>query len=203
LDSRILNFQIENYTSEYEEEWLFCLKETFYTSSYYDTILKFKPRYENPIVELITLHGKKIVAFLDIELIPPSEQLCGKDEDYCGQITLIGVHPKFRRRKLATNLLEFAVSSIKSKSKVNRIEVSFRKDDGIYRWFHSLNFLHCDTYYEVNFSQDFFIKYGIELPFGINPSSFTGFVDKEGFKYLTTDHPPEKTYPYVIMEKIL
>ncbi|MHA1995381.1 MAG: GNAT family N-acetyltransferase [Candidatus Hodarchaeales archaeon] len=198
-----MRFQIENYDSQHEDQWLECLKETFYDSLYYDTMLKFKPRYEQPIVELVTLHGEKIVAFLDIEMIPPTEQLCRKDEAHCGQITLIGVHPDYRRKNLGTNLLEYAIKHIKNKFKATRLEVSFREDEGIYRWFHSMKFLPCDKYYEVSFSQDFFIKYGIELPFGINPSVLTGFVDQEGFRYLTTDHPPEKSYSYLIMEKIL
>ncbi|PWI48029.1 hypothetical protein CEE45_09010 [Candidatus Heimdallarchaeota archaeon B3_Heim] len=196
-----MDLKIKDYAPNYEKQWLECLKETFYASSYYDMILKVKPRYEQPIVEHIILHGGKIVAFLDIELIPPSEQLCSKDEEYCGQISLIGVHPKYRRQKIATKLLEKAITIIRKDNQINRLEVSFREDNEITPWFHSMNFIPCEKYYEVSFSQDFFIKYGIELPYGLNPSLLTGFVDQKGFRILSTDHPPEKTFPYLIMEK--
>ncbi|MHA1976733.1 MAG: GNAT family N-acetyltransferase [Candidatus Hodarchaeales archaeon] len=198
-----MDYRIKKYKTEFEEEWLECLKETFYTSLYYDTILKSKPRYEEPILELITLHGNKVVAFLDIELIPPTEQLCGKDDAHCGQITLIGVHPKYRRQKIATNLLEFAINEINKNKRINRLEISFREDIGIRNWFDSMNFQQCAKYFEVSLSEDFFLKYGMELPFGIHPSLLSGFVDEEGFRTLSTDHPPEKTFPYLIMEKNL
>ena len=203
MESSLLDYTIANYKAEFEEQWLECLKEAFYASVYHDTILKFKPRYEKPISELITLHGGKIIGFLDIEFIPPTEQLCGTDEEYAGQITLIGVHPNYRRQKVASKLLEFAIDYIQRNNQIKRLEASFREENGLSNLFNSMNFIQCSKYFEVNFTQDFFIKYGVELPFGISPSTLSGFVDKEGFRQLSIDHGAEKTYPYVIMEKFL
>ncbi len=198
-----MKYQIADYSSKYELQWLECMKETFYSSLYFDTILKIKPRYENSLLELVALRGNRIVGFLDIESIPPTEQLCNENNENCGQITLLGVHPLYRRQKIATQLLHSAIVRIKKKNGIKRLEASFREDEGVHNWFLSMEFKQCEKYYEVSFSQDFFMKYGIDLPFGINPSILTGFVDQSGFRLLTTDHPPEKTFPYLIMEKLL
>ncbi len=198
-----MDYVIKEYLPEYEEQWLTCLKEAFYTSSYVDTIIKLKPRYENPLLELMMLKGNKVVAFLDIDVVPPSEQLCGENVENSAQISIIGVHPKYRRQKLATRLFEYAFSYIEKNTSISRLEISFREDEGMLNWLQALKFSRCAKYYEVSFSQDFFIKYRIDLPFGISPSILTGFVDQSGFRLLSVDHPPEKTYPFIVMEKIL
>ena len=201
-----MEISILNYTSEYESLWVECLKEAFYASLYSDTMIKVKPRYENPVLELVAFDQTNLIGFLDVEIVPKTEQYCndeGEDEVICGQISLIGVHPDYRRNGIARNLLKTAIKQLINDFKVERLEIVFRKDSSITGWIESVSFQECAHFYEITLTDDFFEKYGIELPFGINPSLFTGFVDEEGYRLLSNQHGPEKKYQILIYKKNL
>ena len=198
-----MDLLILNYNLEYEKNWLECLKEAFYSSPYYDTLLQVKPRYENPSIELIALDQTELIGFLDIEIVPQEEQFCFNDEENveCGQLSLIGVHPDYRRRGAATKLLKTAIKRLCNEYQINRLEIFFREDPMILSWVESVGFQECANFYEITLTDDFFEKYDIELPFGINPSLLIGFVDQDGYRMLSNRHPPEKTYPILIYKK--
>ena len=188
---------ISEYSPEYENKWLQCLKEAFYFSPYYDTLMKVKPGYENPAIEIIAFDSSKLVGFLDIEIVPKEDQFCSSDEKdlRCGQISLIGVHPNYRRCGIASEMFETAISDYLTDFKIDRLEIFFRKDIPILNWVEFVGFTQCANFFEITLTDDFFYKYGIEIPFGINPSLLHAFVDQDGFEMLSNRHPPEKTFP--------
>jgi ribosomal protein S18 acetylase RimI-like enzyme len=196
---------ISKYVPDHENKWLQCLKEAFYFSPYYDTLMKVKPGYENPSIELVAFDSSNLVGFLDIEVIPEEDQFCRTPEENitCGQIALIGVHPDYHQRGIATRMFETAITNDFHDHKIDRLEVFFRKDDTILKWVESVGFIQCAKYYEITLTDDFFFKYDIELPFGINPSLLHGFVDQNGYEMLSNRHPPERTFPILIYTKDL
>ena len=200
-----MNIEISKYSPEYENKWLECLKESFYSSPYYDTLMKVKPGYENPSIELVAFDSTNLVGFLDIEIVPEDDQFCSLDEEdiTCGQISLIGVHPDYHRHGIATQLFKTAIGKDFHDNRIDRLETFFRKDIAILEWVESVGFTRCAQFFEITLTDDFFFKYDIELPFGINPSLLHGFVDQKGYEMLSNRHPPEKTFPILIYKKDL
>ena len=189
------------YKIEFEDKWLECLKNSFYESLYFDSLLKIRPRYENHSVELIAFISNELVGLLDIEIVPPDEQICRSGEDFCGQIALVAVIPDKRRLKIGTKLLESAIKILEKETRIKKIEILFREDGVTNSWLTSLNFEKCAQYYEVSLVSDFFAKYEIKLPFGLIPNRFDAFLEKESFDIITKEHAPEQTYPISVFQK--
>jgi ribosomal protein S18 acetylase RimI-like enzyme len=189
------------YKTEFEEKWLECLKNSFFDSLYFDSLVKFKPRYENHSVELVAFLDDEFVGLLDIEIVPPDEQICLSREEFCGQIALVAVIPDKRRLKIGTKLLEFAIEILGNETKINEIEILFREDGVISSWLTSLNFQKCAKYYEVSLVSDFFAKYDVKLPFGLIPNRLDAFLEKKSFDLITKEHAPEQTYPISVFQK--
>lgn len=193
-------FVIEKYSPKFEEDWLGCLKEAFYNSKYHDTILKMKPRYETPAIELIARHEDKIIGFLDVEIVSSEEQLCEGEISSAGQVSLLTVHPRYRRKGVGRLLLKTACEELKRNYRIGKIECFFREDSIIVDFLTSLGFKQCDMYYELTFTRDFFDKYRINLPFGVNPSLLTGFVQEEEYRNLINNYPPENTIRILVFQ---
>jgi ribosomal protein S18 acetylase RimI-like enzyme len=195
-----VKFRIVSYSGKYEKSWLECLKEAFYESMYHDTIMKIKPRYESPAIELIAFFEKKVVGFLDTEIVPSKEQLCGDDNNSFGQISLLAVRPNYRRMGVGTLLLKTAIEHLNTQFQISRVECFFREDISIINFLMSLGFEQCSIFYELTFTGDFFDKYSIDLPFGVNPSLLTGFVQEEEYRDLINHYPPEKTNRILVFQ---
>jgi ribosomal protein S18 acetylase RimI-like enzyme len=189
------------YKIDFEDKWLECLKNSFYDSLYFDSLVKIKPRYENHSVELVAFISDELVGLLDIEIVPPDEQICRSREDFCGQIALVAVIPDKRRLKIGTKLLESAIEILGKETRIKEIEILFREDGVTSSWLTSLNFDKCAKYYEVSLVSDFFAKYEIKLPFGLIPNRFDAFLEKESFDSITKEHSPEQTYPISVFQK--
>jgi ribosomal protein S18 acetylase RimI-like enzyme len=189
------------YKIDFEDKWLECLKNSFYDSLYFDSLVKIKPRYENHSVELVAFISDELVGLLDIEIVPPDEQICRSREDFCGQIALVAVIPDKRRLKIGTKLLDSAIEILGKETRIKEIEILFREDGVTSSWLTFLNFEKCAQYYEVSLASDFFAKYGIKLPFGLIPNRFDAFLEKESFDIITKEHSPEQTYPISVFQK--
>ena len=198
-----MDLQIETYESEFEERWLECLKNSFYKSEYFDSLVRIKPRYENYSIELVAFLDDELVGLLDIETVPPDEQICRSKKDFCGQIALIAVVPSKRRNKIGTKLVESAIQILKEETTIKELEILFREDAVTNLWLASLNFEKCAHYYEVSLAGDFFTKYDIDLPFGLIPSRLDAFVEEESFNIIKKNHAPEQTYPISVFQKSL
>ncbi len=188
-----LKIEIRSYSEKYEVKWLECIKDAFYESNYFDSILKNKPRYETQAIELIAIYENHVVGLLDIEIIPAEEQLCGNGNNDLAQISLLAVSPNYRRKGIGRKLLRHTIDHIKIHFQIRKIEFFFREDIAIINLLNSLGFEQCETFYELTFTRDFFDKYNVILPFGVNPSIISGFVYEDDYRDLVNNYPPEKT----------
>jgi ribosomal protein S18 acetylase RimI-like enzyme len=199
----MLDLQILKYESKYEDSWLECLKNSFFDSLYYDSLVKVKPRYENDSIELVAFINNELIGLLDVEIVSPDEYICCSDDIDCCQIVFVTILPNYRRMKIGTKLLETAIQILKNKTALKKIEILFREDMITSSWLESLNFEKCDHYYEISLTNDFFTKYGIDLPFGLIVGKFGAFVGQEGFELLSKEHAPEQTYPISVYQRDL
>ncbi len=195
--------QILKYETKYEDQWLECLRNSFFDSLYYDSILKIKPRYENFSIELVAFIHHELVGLLDIEITSPDEHICCSQDIKCGQIVLVAISPHKRRMKIGTKLIETAIQILNEETTIEGIEMLFREDNITSSWLESLDFEKCAHYYEISLSGDFFSKYDIELPFGIIAGKLNAFADQEAFEIILKEHSPEQTYPISVFQRIL
>ena len=195
-----MSLRIRYYTPSDEDNWIKCYLSSYIESTYYDELVKVKPRYENQAVELIGLERNEIVGILDIEIEEEPGQLCFDENNRSGIISIIGVIPEYRRRGVGTKLIKKSLKIIQDSYDINRLEIWVRDDPSTLNWLHNLGFKKVQQFYDVLLGSDFFDKFGIDLPFGITPSFLNGIVDSEGFYELKRQHPPERTYRISILE---
>ena len=198
-----MDLRIINYNPSFENQWLRCFRDSYYESSYFDSLVPFKPRYEGYSIELIALLDTDLVGFLDIEVVSVEEQFCSNADLKCAQISLIGVRPDKRRMKIGSKLIALALQRIKNETEVDVLEIIFREDNIVSKWLISLGFEKCSSYYELSFTNDFLSKYDITLPFGLVLGSMNVFADKEAYEQLVIEHAPEYTYPISVFIKTL
>ncbi|MEM2947846.1 MAG: GNAT family N-acetyltransferase [Candidatus Bathyarchaeia archaeon] len=95
---------VREYKSGDESGWLRC-----HTLAYLGTrerrLEQSKPTYSGRSIELVALVDGKIVGFLDIELEETLGAICYRKFEGNGMLWDIGVLPEFRRRGIATKLL--------------------------------------------------------------------------------------------------
>ncbi|UCG01416.1 MAG: GNAT family N-acetyltransferase [Candidatus Heimdallarchaeota archaeon] len=192
---------IRDYSSSDEDNWIQCQLQSYLESPYYDVLNKFKPRYENPAIELIALVKGNLVGILDIEIEQKKGQFCFDETERSGMISVIGVLLQYRRKSIGSKLIEKGIELVRDNFDVHRIEIWIREDPVTILWLKKNQFQKIHKFYEVILTTDFFDKYQVELPFGIIPSFLTGNVESEGFFQLTQQHPPERTFPILIYER--
>ncbi|MFX0013099.1 MAG: GNAT family N-acetyltransferase [Promethearchaeota archaeon] len=195
--------KIRHYNPSDEDDWINCHHFAYYNSIYYDELVKVKPRYETPSIELIGVYKEKIVGILDIEIEQEPGQFCFNNNERGGMISVVGVHPQYRRKKIATRLIEKAYKLISENYAIHRLEIWVRDDIGIKLWLEKLLFQEIHRFYEVLLTTDFFDKYAIDLPYEITPISLMGIIESKNFSQLTQKHPPESTFPIIVYEKLL
>ncbi|MEM2567998.1 MAG: GNAT family N-acetyltransferase [Candidatus Bathyarchaeia archaeon] len=98
------NLIIRKYKSEDEDDWLRC-HALAYLCTRERRLKPSKPTYSGRSIELVALVGGKIVGFLDIELEDTPGAICYRKFEGNGMLWDIGVLPEFRRRGIATKLL--------------------------------------------------------------------------------------------------
>ncbi|MFX0084866.1 MAG: GNAT family N-acetyltransferase [Candidatus Hodarchaeota archaeon] len=196
-----MEVKIRYYCLSDEENWLDCHKNSYYESFFFDELLKIKPRYETPSIELVALYNDKIVGILDIEIEEESGQLCFKNGKKSGIISVIGVKPQYRRKMVATKLLNFSINLLRDQYSIFRLEIWIRNDNTVLSWLNKNGFTEFDRYYQMDFTSDFFEKFDINLPFVVNPILLRVNADTEAFSNLIEYHSPEKTERIILFEK--
>lgn len=191
------------YESKYEDQWLECLRNSFFDSLYHDSVLKIKPRYENHSIELVAFMNDELVGLLDIEIVSPDEHICYSQDISCGQISLVAILPDKRRMKVGTKLLETAINILNKETTIKGIEILFREDNVTSSWLETLDFKKCAHYYEISLTNDFFVKYDVKLPFGLIAGRFNAFADQEAYEIISKEHAPEQTYPISVFQRSL
>ncbi len=76
-------------------------------------LLKQKPKYSGKSVELVATMDSKIVGFLDIELESSPGKICHKKVEGNGMLWDIGVMKEYRKRGIATRLLNEGIGRAK------------------------------------------------------------------------------------------
>lgn len=199
-----VNIKIQKYTISDQDDWLNCHTQIYYQSVFFDELLKIKPRYETPNIELIGLNEEGvIIGILDIEIEEEKGQLCTSDKEISGLISVIGVLPKYRRKKIATKILNRAIEILKNEYSIHRLELLTREDTRIISWLQCHQFKEIYRFYQVTLTSDFFSKFDIELPFSLSPDMLTASIDEEAYSTLMMYHPPEKTERILIFEKYI
>ncbi len=196
-----MNIQIQKYSISDQNDWLNCHTQSYYQSVFFDELLKIKPRYETPAIELIGLDEGVIVGILDIEIEEERGQLCTSDKEISGLISVIGVLPQYRRKKIATKMLNRAIEILEKEYSIHRLELWTREDNRIISWLQCHKFEEIFRFYQITFASDFFSKYEIELPFSISPEILIASIDEDTYSTLNMYHPPEKAERILIFEK--
>lgn len=140
--------EIRNYTKNDETGWLHCRVLSFLDTAYFDHVLKEKEKYINPSIELVAVDEGQIVGLIDIEYEMKEGTVCSRGTGIGGMIWHIAVHPEFRRRGIAKQLLMRAEKVAKEK-KLNRLEAWTRDDDWVNMWYEKNNFKKADSYLHV------------------------------------------------------
>ena len=196
-----MDLKIRNYSLADEKMWLDCHKNSYYESVFFNELLKIKPRYETPSIELVALYKDKIVGILDIEIEEESGQLCFIDRDISGIISIIGVIYQYRRKTIATKLLNTAINLMRDQYSIHRLEIWVRDDISVLSWLKKNGFKEFHRFYQMDFAYGFFEKFDIKLPFDLNPISLSASADTDTFSSLIEYHSPEKTERIILLEK--
>jgi ribosomal protein S18 acetylase RimI-like enzyme len=99
-----MSLVIREYKVDDEKEWLKCHALVYFDSNE-RRLERNKPRYAGKSIELIALVDDKILGFLDIEQEETPGSICYKKLDGNGMLWDIGVTLEFRRKGIATRLL--------------------------------------------------------------------------------------------------
>ncbi|HHY09908.1 MAG TPA: GNAT family N-acetyltransferase [Firmicutes bacterium] len=139
---------IREYRAEDEEGWVCCRVLSFLDTAYFDNVYRKKERYENPSVELVAESGGKIVGLLDVEYESQPGQVCYLNSGVGAVIWHLAVLPEFRRRGIATSLLNEAVLRLKEQG-VMRLEAWTRDDKWVIDWYKKRGFYKKASYLHV------------------------------------------------------
>ena len=196
-----MELEIRNFTSLDEKEWLKCHTAAYYESYFFDELVKIKPRYEATSLELVGIVNKEIVGILDIEIEEETGQLSFQEAEKSGLISIIGIKPYYRRKTIATRLLQTAITLLKNEHTIHRLEICVRDDTILLSWLEKNRFKEINRFYQVTLTTDFFLKYDIDLPFGLTPDTLTANADSEAYSELSQYHAPEKAERVIILER--
>ena len=139
---------LRNYEPPDETEWLRCRVLAFLDTAYFDDVLQAKPTYQNPSVELVAWDNGQVVGLLDVEYETTPGSVCGEGEGLGGMIWELAVHPDWRRRGIARDLLAKAVSRLQEQG-VARLDAWTRDDEGPRAWYVSQGFVQVAKYLHV------------------------------------------------------
>jgi ribosomal protein S18 acetylase RimI-like enzyme len=140
---------IRPYTPADEVQWVRCRVLAFLDSAYFDDVERSKPQYGHPAIELVAEHPSgTIVGFMDVECEEAPGTVCSGRPGLGGMIWNIGVHPDYRRRGIASDLLTRAIELGRRRELV-RLEAWTRDDPPVLAWYRSQGFHLVDRYLHV------------------------------------------------------
>lgn len=131
------DFQVRSYRAGDEVGWLRCRVLAFLDTAYFDNVLREKEQYQHPSVELVAEARGQIVGLMDVEC-----------EGETGMLWHVAVHPDFRRRDIASRLLQEARAQVEDK-RISRLEAWTRDDPPAREWYLSHGFRPTHSYWHV------------------------------------------------------
>jgi ribosomal protein S18 acetylase RimI-like enzyme len=143
--AKVIEFQ-----DQYEESWLRCRALSFLHTAYYDDIRREKERYAHPSVSLVAINSDEVIGLIDIEMEEEPGQVCGGESAIAephraGMIWHLAVHPDYRRRSIAGDLLKEAAQRC-SGAGLRRLESWTRDDEAALGWYRAMGFSEQEQY---------------------------------------------------------
>jgi ribosomal protein S18 acetylase RimI-like enzyme len=142
--------EIIEYREKYEESWLRCRVLSFLHTAYYDDVRQKKEPYDNESIGLIAINSDEVIGLIDIELEEKPGSVCSpsdkiEGEHRSGMIWHLAVHPDYRRRYIASDLLKAACERCLERGIV-RLEAWTRDDEDSLAWYRAMGFSHEHQY---------------------------------------------------------
>jgi len=194
-----MDFIIRNYQPNDEKEWLKC-HALAYLGSNERILERSKPKYHGKTVELVALYDKKIVGFLDIELEETPGSICFRKAEGNGMLWDIGVLPKFRRRGVATKLLNEGIKSGK-KLGMKRLE-AWSIEPPAWKFYEKYGFKKFFEYHHVRINNReklrAFDRDGLHIV-----EVYAHVMPETNLKIIVEKYQPEEVYPCYGYELIL
>ncbi|MEM3731772.1 MAG: GNAT family N-acetyltransferase [Candidatus Bathyarchaeia archaeon] len=141
-----MDLVIREYKAKDEKQWLKC-HALAYLGSNERRFKRNKPTYSGRAIELVALIGRKIIAFLDIEIEETPGTLCYKKLEGNGMLWDIGVLPEFRNKGIATKLLNEGIERGK-KLGMKRLE-AWSIEPNAWKFYEKYGFKKFYEYYHV------------------------------------------------------
>jgi ribosomal protein S18 acetylase RimI-like enzyme len=145
-------FQIRAYEHADEPGWLRCRVLGFLDSAFYDDVRTEKEHYDGPAVELVAVTGGEVVGLLDLEL-EPAEGVLHDTDRRGGVIWHVAVHPDYRRRGIATALVERSVELARDAG-LEIVQAWTRDDTWVHAWYEACGFRKRYSYLHVYLRPD-------------------------------------------------
>jgi ribosomal protein S18 acetylase RimI-like enzyme len=147
-----LSFELRAYTDADEQGWLRCRVLGFLDSAFYDDVRREKEHYAGPAIELVAVADRQIVGLLDLELDPEDGVLWDTDRRG-GVIWHVAVHPDYRRRGIASALVERALAGAREAG-LEIVQAWTRDDPWVQEWYEACGFAKRYSYLHVYMQPD-------------------------------------------------
>lgn len=147
-----MSLDVRPYRDADEEGWLRCRVLGFLDTAFHDDVRQAKEHYDGPSVELVAESDGMIVGLLDLELEPAAGVLYDT-EARGGVIWHVAVHPDFRRRGIATALVEKALE-LAREAGLEVVQAWTRDDAWVHAWYESCGFVQRYSYLHVYMQPD-------------------------------------------------
>ncbi|MED3940178.1 GNAT family N-acetyltransferase [Priestia megaterium] len=140
---------IRDYKETDETGWVHCRVLSFLDTAYFDNVLRMKEKYKNSAVELVAVENKQVVGLIDVECESKTGAVCSNLESgFGGMVWHLAVHPDFRRKGIANQLLYEAEKRVR-KLGITYLEAWTRDDDWVNKWYLKNNFKVRTSYLHV------------------------------------------------------
>jgi ribosomal protein S18 acetylase RimI-like enzyme len=146
------SFEIRSYEDADEQGWLRCRVLGFLDSAFYDDVRTEKEHYGGPAVELVAVAEDQVVGLLDLKLEPAPRVLHDTDRRG-GVIWHVAVHPDYRRRGIATALVDRAVELARDAG-LEIVQAWTRDDEWVHAWYEACGFRRRYSYLHVYLRPD-------------------------------------------------
>jgi len=145
-------FEIRPYEDADEQGWVRCRVLGFLDSAFFDDVRREKEHYDGPAVELVAVVDDVVVGLLDLELEPAPGVLWETDARG-GVIWHVAVHPDYRRRGIASALLERALELARAAG-LEIVQAWTRDDAWVQAWYERCGFRLRYSYLHVYLQPD-------------------------------------------------